>query len=305
MLDISGFDKLSRDLKDAQQALISIDGELTTLNFDPNDPASIESAIQQVEAVLDERLSQYSSNPLVGPLLIDLKKKYRDGILERAASARLEGEDTLTSQTDLFKQINNAVLDLQASELQTYEYPLRTLGRLLQNDGLAEANKELTKDVDFEAFINESPPSRGSFIGTGRLAWPDDPKKVLGLKLILIKKLSEDPDYAIQFGHTYYYSGNKVIAGLHSIVRQLLIPFFRDYKEYVLNRSSFSPRVISQASNKVFVVYGHDGEARETVARFLENAGFIPIILHEQANMGRTIIEKVEANSDVGLRWYY
>ena len=207
----------------------------------------------------------------------------------------------MTSQTDLFKQINNAVLDLQASELQTYEYPLRTLGRLLQNDDLAEANRELTKDVDFEAFINESPPSQGSFVGTGRLAWPDDPKKVLGLKLILIKKLSEDPDYAIQFGHTYYYSGSKVIAGLHSIVRQLLIPFFRDYKEYVLNRSSFLPRVISAASNKVFVVYGHDGEARETVARFLENAGFAPIILHEQANMGRTIIEKVEANSDVGF----
>ena len=94
MFDTSGFDKLSRDLRDAQKALSSIDGELTTLSFDPNDPASIESAIQQVEAILDERLSHYTSNPLVGPLLIDLKEKYRDGILERAASARLEGEDT-------------------------------------------------------------------------------------------------------------------------------------------------------------------------------------------------------------------
>lgn len=54
-------------------------------------------------------------------------------------------------------------------------------------------------------------------------------------------------------------------------------------------------------SNKVFIVHGHDGEARESVARYLGNIGFDPVILHEQANRGRTIIEKVEANSDVGF----
>ncbi|WP_376960767.1 TIR domain-containing protein [Azospirillum sp. A26] len=48
-------------------------------------------------------------------------------------------------------------------------------------------------------------------------------------------------------------------------------------------------------------MHGHDGEARETVARFLSTIGFDPIILHEQANRGRTIIEKVEANSDVSF----
>jgi predicted nucleotide-binding protein len=51
----------------------------------------------------------------------------------------------------------------------------------------------------------------------------------------------------------------------------------------------------------VFIVHGHDGEARESVARFLSVAGFEPIILHEQANRGRTVMEKVEANSDIGF----
>ncbi|MGN8186160.1 nucleotide-binding protein [Burkholderia cepacia] len=54
-------------------------------------------------------------------------------------------------------------------------------------------------------------------------------------------------------------------------------------------------------SRRVFVVHGHDGEAREAVARFLEKIGFEAIILHEQANQGRTIIEKIEANDDVGF----
>lgn len=52
---------------------------------------------------------------------------------------------------------------------------------------------------------------------------------------------------------------------------------------------------------KVFVVHGHDEGAREAVARFLERLRIRPIILHEQANQGRTVIEKVEAHSEVGF----
>ena len=50
-----------------------------------------------------------------------------------------------------------------------------------------------------------------------------------------------------------------------------------------------------------FVVHGHDDAARESVARFLENIGFRAVILHEQPNKGRTIIEKVEAHAEVGF----
>ncbi|MEX5508182.1 TIR domain-containing protein [Pseudomonas paralactis] len=52
---------------------------------------------------------------------------------------------------------------------------------------------------------------------------------------------------------------------------------------------------------KVFVVHGHDEGARETVARFLMQLGFDPIILHEQANRGGTVMEKIEKHGDVGF----
>lgn len=52
-------------------------------------------------------------------------------------------------------------------------------------------------------------------------------------------------------------------------------------------------------TRRVFVVHGHDEGARETVARFLEQIGFEAIILHEQANQGRTVIEKIEAHGEV------
>lgn len=58
---------------------------------------------------------------------------------------------------------------------------------------------------------------------------------------------------------------------------------------------------MATTSNKIFIVHGHDDYARETVARFLEKLGFNAIILHEQASQGRTIIEKVEAESDDGF----
>lgn len=54
-------------------------------------------------------------------------------------------------------------------------------------------------------------------------------------------------------------------------------------------------------SRRVFVVHGHDGEARELVAGFLRKIDFVPVVLHEQANQGRTVIEKVEAHGDVGF----
>lgn len=50
---------------------------------------------------------------------------------------------------------------------------------------------------------------------------------------------------------------------------------------------------------KVFVVHGHDEAPREGVARFLEKLRLTPVILHEQANKGRTIIEKLLDYSDV------
>lgn len=47
-------------------------------------------------------------------------------------------------------------------------------------------------------------------------------------------------------------------------------------------------------SNKIFIVHGHDDSAKNELARFIEKIGLTAIILHEQANGGKTIIEKIE-----------
>lgn len=50
---------------------------------------------------------------------------------------------------------------------------------------------------------------------------------------------------------------------------------------------------------KIFIVHGHNNEMKLEVARFLDKLGFDPIILHEQASEGKTIIEKIEAHTNV------
>jgi predicted nucleotide-binding protein len=68
--------------------------------------------------------------------------------------------------------------------------------------------------------------------------------------------------------------------------------------EYFWENDSKEGEVTSM-SNKVFIVHGHDDAAKYELARTLEKGGFEAIILHEQASAGMTIIEKIEAYTDV------
>lgn len=52
---------------------------------------------------------------------------------------------------------------------------------------------------------------------------------------------------------------------------------------------------------RVFIVHGHDELMKQSVARVLQQLDFEEIILHEQVNKGRSIIEKFEDLSDVGF----
>lgn len=93
MVRTTGLEELTKQLKEAQKAVEGLDGTLGTVNFNPHDPESIEAAIVEVEALIDDRLGAYSSNPIIGPMSDELKEKYRQGILEKAAEARTKGDD--------------------------------------------------------------------------------------------------------------------------------------------------------------------------------------------------------------------
>lgn len=100
----------------------------------------------------------------------------------------------------------------------------------------------------------------------------------------------------------------RYVEGLEN-ARHVLVSMIEEIQEYweegseVDARSqemdSVAPRSPLE-SNRVFIIHGHDAGTKETVARFIAQLGLEPVILHEQANQGRTIIEKFEDHSDVG-----
>jgi len=58
---------------------------------------------------------------------------------------------------------------------------------------------------------------------------------------------------------------------------------------------------LGKINNNIFIVHGHNTSVQLNVARTIEKLGLTPIILHEQANAGKTLIEKFESNSNVGF----
>ena len=71
----------------------------------------------------------------------------------------------------------------------------------------------------------------------------------------------------------------------------------------LVEAKDISPKIYEENNNhqikKVFIVHGHDGEMKQEVANVLLKLKLEPIILHEQPDEGKTIIEKFEIHSDV------
>src|SRR5690606_3681841 len=81
-----------------------------------------------------------------------------------------------------------------------------------------------------------------------------------------------------------------------------IIPFGRDYKTYITSKAPTTATASEPADKtKVFIVHGHDDAPRETLARFIEKQGLEAVILHEKANAGMTIPEKLIKHGNVGF----
>lgn len=105
--------------------------------------------------------------------------------------------------------------------------------------------------------------------------------------------------YADQHNNKMRNSG---IADMATDRRLLPLSSGKDYTHDLLFKeqevTNTKGNVISGKSDNVFIVHGHDEQAKESSARFIEKLGLNAVILHEQANEGQTIIEKLEKHTD-------
>jgi Predicted nucleotide-binding protein containing TIR-like domain len=308
--EIEGLSKLQKQFEDAGRAFEALDGEITAVQFNTSDQASLEAAIADLERTVDAKIAAFAGNPIVDTLARQLRDKYRQHIMERAMDATGNGAAARspagTANQSLFRQIENTVTDLRRTDQNTFPRHIKRLSRLLREPDIEPITTELDDTANLNAFIEAGNARRGSMVGSAQLDWPSDQKQELGLVIKLVDRFAEKPDEAMQFSFRFYHSGNSIAGNLQNMVAQMIVPFARDYIDYVKSVTgawevTLLPQRTEPAARKAFVVHGHDEGAREAVARFLERIGFEAVILHEQANQGRTVIEKIEAHGDVGF----
>ena len=82
--------------------------------------------------------------------------------------------------------------------------------------------------------------------------------------------------------------------------KAIFLTYLSELEEDTVIQQPQTTSQLNSTCSKIFIVHGHDGELKQSVARIIEKQGIEAIILSEQANKGRTIIEKFEDYSDVG-----
>lgn len=303
-------EKLFGELENAQKALSALDGDLGNVQFDPDQPASIQAAITQIESMIDERVSRYKRNPLVKELIQAVKSDWADQIKKDAAAKRAVDNKVQNLNMDenqrILSKFENIINDIKWAEYNTFDRHIKKLNSLLHSAPIAEISRDLEQRVDLEDWLKAGYETQGSMVGSATLSWPQNEEEEFGLIISLIKKFSTEERSAEQFCHEFYYKGSNCTQELQFMSAQLLVPFARDFTQYIREKLNINPVVETERFNnpenrKVFVVHGHDEGSKSSMARFLEQMDFEVIILHEQPSQSRTIIENIEHHGDVGF----
>lgn len=171
----------------------------------------------------------------------------------------------------------------------------------------AEVEQKLKERIHLGIQIRDQP--KRDFAEAAKFV--EDVQKWRSFNLDLLEDCFSDrsmrDEYYRSARELYVDASESVIKGigitgvLVSVQKQVqTLEFIVDRLEFYELTSSIS--VSSKNFSKVFVVHGHDEGAREGVARFLEKLGLTAIILAEQPNRGRTIIEKfIDCAQEVGF----
>lgn len=140
-----------------------------------------------------------------------------------------------------------------------------------------------------------------------------DKTKVSQLKIVsselpvkeLMRQKQEKLNNPASVGFVFYTYKPKDVINDSDCVRTITNDVIREVQEELkeadssLWKTNEERNRNNEMNNKVFIVHGRDNAAKTEVARFLEKLGLQPIILHEQPNQGKTLIEKIEEFTDV------
>ncbi len=170
----------------------------------------------------------------------------------------------------------------------------------------AKAIERLRRALDAIATLKQMPRDSPNF---GK--WRRD------TQVAIVNTFGEDSRHIEEFNQTLYFQmvfttstpdyefQNYYVSRLDSSA-SVLESMIEEIEEYWEDENQTPPSSAAQENERtntreVFIIHGRDKEAKETVARFLTRLDLTPVILHEQPNQGRTIIEKFEQHAQAGF----
>ncbi len=98
---------------------------------------------------------------------------------------------------------------------------------------------------------------------------------------------------------TRFYEVSPKVAALLEIMIEEIEEYWEDGTPILKTTDPVKAPSGPPQGKNVFIIHGHDTGAKEEVARFISKLGLNPIILHEHASQGKTVIEKFEQHADV------
>jgi hypothetical protein len=82
-MKLEGLDKLQRELGEFQRAVSFLDGTICQVQFNPEDKASVQEAVSQMERAVDAKVSKWRNNKMIMDIAEAMKLRYREEIMER------------------------------------------------------------------------------------------------------------------------------------------------------------------------------------------------------------------------------
>ncbi|TAL90227.1 MAG: DNA-binding protein [Candidimonas sp.] len=177
------------------------------------------------------------------------------------------------------------------------------MARARQEANIPERTKLVTSHADALERV-ERQLERGRSVPDRSINEDEEARRWYDFTLELLRQICNTDELRNDFAGVGSYDDDittgKYLRRLHSIRDRLeLLPVSSEVVEMSLQRNA--RHGADPSSRSVFIVHGHDDGVKETVARYLSKLGLDPVILHEQPNKGRTIIEKFEELADVAF----
>lgn len=125
--------------------------------------------------------------------------------------------------------------------------------------------------------------------------YSDEMQHVLGAGQVYLEATYSDPNVPVIRNYSEERGAlERMKLRLEGLIAQLEM-------SSVLGLPISVPTPAASEHRKVFVVHGHNEAIKQSVCRLLERLALQPVVLHEQPDQGRTIIEKFIDHADVAF----